>query len=566
MKKNLFLLLLAALLAFMLSAAAEVTLPGSLTDIEASAFEGDTSLKGRVTLPASVKTVGSRAFANTGLHALALPAGCTSVDGSVLANTSAAYLYLNGSSTAINGDLVGPVYVFGPSFGSASSLDNFYATETLAVKNGFYYSVMDGHAVPLCAVDGTAVSTDLIIPKLVNGQPVRSLDTLVVNGCSKLSAILAPSYLTLLDSLEITFYPTMTAAIPQPSQEEADAGDVVTWETSITGDYGEVTYLWSFELDGSIETIVTAEPYLDYTMRNAGNYNVTVEAIDEVGDSASATAENFQVNGQAPVYRALLIGNTYPGAYNELFGCLNDVAGMKSMLERMYTTDYRISTASNLSAGEMTSTIYRTFNGATVNDVSLFYFAGHGVNAVGTSYHGALVGTNDTYLSIPELKNVLDGIPGKKIVILDSCHSGQSIGRSAGTMTGASATELKVFNSKVVTAFASQTKGANDLANSGYYVITAAHSSEECITMGYDAENDGVIDKHFGLFTYALTQGSGWNMATNVTRSMSADSNNDGAITLYEAYSYARYTALDSNPNQTAQAYPDNSSMIIWAK
>ena len=84
--------------------------------------------------------------------------------------------------------------------------------------------------------------------------------------------------------------------------------------------------------------------------------------------------------------------------------------------------------------------------------------------------------------------------------------------------------------------------------------------------MGYDADGDGVIDKHFGLFTYSLTQGSGWNMATNKVRSLSADSDSNGEITLHEAFSYARYKAQQSNPNQTAQVYPSGSSMVVWAK
>ena len=104
MKKKLF-FLLSILLALTLIASAEVSLPDTLTAIDESAFENDSALKGRVVLPGSVKTVGSRAFAGTGLHALVLPAGCKSVSGSVLANTRAAYLYINGASTTISGTL-----------------------------------------------------------------------------------------------------------------------------------------------------------------------------------------------------------------------------------------------------------------------------------------------------------------------------------------------------------------------------------------------------------------------------------------------------------------------------
>ena len=566
MKRNLLILLLAAFMSLALTAAAEVSLPGALTTIDDNAFEGDASLKGRVTLPSAVTSVGSRAFAGTTLHALVLPKNCKTVAGSVLADTRAAYLYLNGASTTISGAVQNVAYVFGPAFGSASDLDNFYATETLVTRDGFYYSVMDGTAVPLCAVDGTAISTSITIPKLVNEQPVRSLNTLIVNGCANLSTINIPAYLTPPTNLDATSYVTMTATAPAASAENAKVGDVVTWTTTVEGDYGEVTYEWFINTDGAQRTVVTAEPTVDITLKDAGSCVVTVTVTDELGDSASAVSEALTVTGTETVYRALLVCNNYPGTSLALPGTENDVAGMKAMLSRMSATPYRITTKSNLSAEGIASAITSAFSSATANDVSLFYFAGHGANAVGTSYHGALVGTGTTYLSVARLKTVLDQIPGKKIIIIDSCHSGQMIGRSTSASASVSKSELNEFNSKVVAAFSAQTKGANDLANSGYYVITAAHSTEESVNMGYDADNDGVLDKHFGLFTYVLTQGSGWNMGTNKVRSLSADSDNNKEITLHEAYSYARYKAQESNRNQTAQVYPSNSSMVIWAK
>ena len=566
MKKTLWIFLLIALLTLTLSAAAEVSLPNGLTAIDDSAFEGDSTLKGRVVLPSSVLTVGSRAFAGTDLHALSLPAGCQSVAASVLADTRAAYLYLNGASTVISGTPKDVAFVFGPAFGSASSLSNFYATETLVTQSGFFYSVTEGDAVPLCAVDGTSISTELTIPKLVNGQPVRSLATLNITGCTSLSTIYIPGYLTPPSSVDAMTYVTMTATAPVPTETEVDVGTTVTWATSVEGDYGDVTFEWNFSTDGVVKTVMTGEPSVDFTPDIAGSCTVTVTVTDELGDTATATSAAITITGTETVYRALLVGNTYPGTALALPGCDNDVAGMKSMLSRMTATPYRITTRSNLSASAIESAILNTFSAATANDVSLFYFSGHGANAVGTSYHGALVGTGTTYLSVAKLKTILDQIPGKKIVIIDSCHSGQLIGRSSESTATVSASELNAFNSQVITAFSAQTRGENDLANSGYYVITAAHSTEESVNMGYDGDGDGVLDKHFGLFTYMLTQGSGWNMATNKTRSLSADADGNGEITLHEAYSYARYKALQSNPGQTAQVYPANSSMVIWAK
>ncbi len=563
MKRILF-LLLTLWMALTLAASAEVSLPGGTTAIDASAFEGDYSLTGRVVLPASVQTVGSRAFAGTRLHALVVPAGCTSLAGNVLADTEAAYVHVKGSSTVIDGSLSNVAYVFGPAFGSASAHANFYAEDTLVTQGGFYYSVMEGTAVPLCAVDGTAVSGEITVPKLVSGQPVRSLDTLIVNGCDGLTGILVPAYLDMPAHLDVSTYRTMTAAAPVSSAASANVGDTVTWTTAATGAYGDVTYQWTFDTDGVTDSIMTAEPSVDYKLQTAGTCVVSVHVLDELGDTASATSNGLTVGGQASIYRALLVGNTYPGTSLAHPGCDNDVAGMRTMLSKMTATPYRISTQSNLSADGIISAIANTFAGATANDVSLFYFSGHGTNAADTSYHGALIGTGTTYVTVARLKAALDQIPGKKIVILDSCHSGQMIGSSE--LVAVSKADLNEFNTKVIAAFSAQTRASDDLANSGYYVITAAHSTEESVSTGIDTNGDGVIDKQLGLFTYNLCTGSGWNMATNKNGSLYADSDEDGAITLYEAYSYARYKTLQSNPGQTAQMYPANSSMIIWAK
>ena len=291
-------------------------------------------------------------------------------------------------------------------------------------------------------------------------------------------------------------------------------------------------------------------------------------------------------------YRALLIGNTYPNETNHLPGCDNDARAMASMLSRMPGTPYKVSVQLNLSDSRMISAISDTFAGADDNDVSLFYFSGHGANSPDTAFHGALVGTLHTYLSVSRLKEALDQVPGKKIVIIDSCHSGAMIGKSAGEAV--SSAELSAFNSSVISAFASNpgvvakaadavaaepgeeifgeeplliARGANDLANSGYYVITAAHSSEQSVSMGYDSDKDNKAEKYFGLFTYGLCYGSGWNVATeSAISTLHADRDSNGEITLYEAYVYAKAMAQRSNPNQTAQIYPSNNALVIWSK
>ena len=77
-------ILIAALMMLLQGTALAVTLPGELQAIEESAFEGDAALAGVAVLPDGVIFVGSRAFAETGLHALVLPVGCGGVEPDVL--------------------------------------------------------------------------------------------------------------------------------------------------------------------------------------------------------------------------------------------------------------------------------------------------------------------------------------------------------------------------------------------------------------------------------------------------------------------------------------------------
>lgn len=316
-----------------------------------------------------------------------------------------------------------------------------------------------------------------------------------------------------------------------------------------------------------------------------------------VGDWSDELAYTHQE--AAGTYRALLIGNTYTGESNELPGCDNDVDGMRTMLGRMTATPYSVTVKKNIRAEEILSSISSTFGNASYNDVSLFYYSGHGANSLGadgnpTSYHAALVGTFQTYVSIARLKTELDKIPGKKVIIIDACHSGQFIARD-GTMTQVSSS---AFNSQVVNLFANDDQlsgdvsrtavvlaadgsellseeapafidraGDTNFAKSGYYVITACRSEEKSVSTGYDSNGDGKIDRYFGLFTYGLCYGNGWNLARNAAiSSLNADLNKDSKVTLYEAYVYAKVMAQSHNPNQTAQIWPENSAFVLWGK
>lgn len=258
-------------------------------------------------------------------------------------------------------------------------------------------------------------------------------------------------------------------------------------------------------------------------------------------------------NANPVTYRALLVGNTYPGEDAELEGPDNDIAGMKTMLSLQTGTPYLISTRLNATASSIRLAISTVFAGADSNDVSLFYFSGHGINSYSSSLLGALCGTNDTYVTFAELRTWLDTVPGRKIVLLDSCHSGSHINKSAG-----SGFDPEKFNEAVIAAFSAKTR--DNLAADDYYVITSSSKTQRSVSFGYSGDNNYV-----GLFTYAVAMGSGYDMLGRENCGWNADEDADGDITIGETCRYVTQIVQEYGYTQKAQ-YHGPETAVLWSR
>jgi len=227
--------------------------------------------------------------------------------------------------------------------------------------------------------------------------------------------------------------------------------------------------------------------------------------------------------------------------------------------EIWYNTDWSATKSAILQG------IANIFSEADYNDVSYFYFSGHGIRDKNTStsylcpteinYFSPLI----SFISVDELETALSAIPGTKVVFLDSCHSGGFIGKGVGK-TQISKEELESFNDEVINVF-SQAEYKGLLTTNEYKVLTSCHYYEQC--MGLSPVTPGDFDP-FGVFTIALCAGCGY------SGSYPADTNLDTRVSLQEAYLYVKsYVAeLDAQlPNisitQDVQVYPDNSSFTI---
>ncbi len=259
------------------------------------------------------------------------------------------------------------------------------------------------------------------------------------------------------------------------------------------------------------------------------------------------------------VCRALLIAQTYDGIADlELDGPVNDIAELKAGLSVFQGTPYRISSRINLSANGILSAIRESFSDAEEQDISLLYYSGHGVAVKDTAVRGALLAKDGvSYVTADQLRIAMDTVPGRKIIVVDACYSGNLLeatstnnnnqmsiaGQYPETGDQGSDSGAAVFASSFVSAFSRKNRG--NLSGDNYYVLTAAASDEK----SYEGEIGGKI---MGLFSARMIMGMG---GLNMD-SVPADQNGNGVITFQEMYNYTRkYMVYDM---QHVQGYPTN--------
>jgi len=200
--------------------------------------------------------------------------------------------------------------------------------------------------------------------------------------------------------------------------------------------------------------------------------------------------------------------------------------------------------------------ITSTFAGADDDDISYFYFSGHGYLDPGTNVSylcptdTALSLDLSTMISVNELESHLSAIKGIKVVILDSCNSGGFIGKGEAKI-GFNFDNLVTFNNSIVNVFS--TSESKDLLTSNQYkVLTSCHYNEPSVEFA----SHQVDGNPFGLFTAAFCKGCGYDDGTYY-----ADSDDNTKVILHEAYSYIKSTLISYE--QDVQVSPTNSSFTI---
>lgn len=256
-------------------------------------------------------------------------------------------------------------------------------------------------------------------------------------------------------------------------------------------------------------------------------------------------------------YRAVLIGEeNYESGILE--GPINDINAMKKVLNAMPSMEWDVCAQADAEKNEIIALIDLCFDGATEDDVSLFYYSGHGVMNSGEYYSGALVTYNYEYIPLSELAEMLSSVPGKVIVILDSCGSGAAIA-SENADNSMRMVGTEAFNEAVISAFSAYNKTLvsriGEFRTSKFYVLTAS---------AYEQESKSLIINGIGggALTRGIVGSAGFDFNSGTSSGiMHGDTDGNGEVSLKECYAYCVSYVQDL---QDVQIYPDEAEIILF--
>ena len=278
----------------------------------------------------------------------------------------------------------------------------------------------------IAAVDGAGTVTGLaegtanITVKTANGK--KASVAIRVTDPRKPESVLLPASITIELNEAYSFIPVLS-----PST----ASTTFTWSSS---DSSRVTVQ-----DGIA------------TGRKLGSATVTVKTAN--GKTAACRVNVVDKTD----FRALLVANNqfYDGGWER--GSYNREAAerMRNALESVKTplgTQYSVTVKNDLTLSQLKSAISSTFANADENDTSLFYFASHGKLDTGALVMASATAKTPETMSLKTLRDCLMAVPGKVIVILDTCGSGAAV-YAKGSDGAIGEADLAAFNARVIDAF-----------------------------------------------------------------------------------------------------------------
>ena len=273
------------------------------------------------------------------------------------------------------------------------------------------------------------------------------------------------------------------------------------------------------------ETEETAAPTEDRAGEAAGG--TANEASNEAAEAADEEAP------PQPVFRALLVTcDRFVSRMETSPAGQRNAVLMREILEgdgRGYAL-IRTECDTIASVEAFSAAVRETFGDAGENDVSVLYVSTHGLYTANRSNLSASLllsdGENEEQLTARALADILSPVPGRKVVLLDACHSGAFIGKGLSDLTG-----------------------SNPFSSEAFEVLCSAGGSEES---WYWRADGGETLNGAGYFTSILARGLG--------AGLPADRDGDGQVTMRELRRYL----LDHYAASTPWLYPEDSGCVFY--
>lgn len=255
----------------------------------------------------------------------------------------------------------------------------------------------------------------------------------------------------------------------------------------------------------------------------------------------------------ATVRRALLIGQKTSVRGDVSQWGVPDCNAMNRMLSKVGYS--KITQKTNVKGTSLRSFINTAFAGADSDDISLFFFSGHG--CVG---NGALCMYDRNDVLPSQLAAMLKQIPGTVIVMSNSCFSGHFINKGEGSSDEAAQNFVNAF------AQQNETVKSGEFATSKFKVLVAASK--------YQESWNAISPNQFGFFTYLMIKGSGFDyFSGSKSSSAPADKNRNNKLTVDELSSYinsslrsgftVRNVRWKPPKTETVVGYPTGTSYAI---
>jgi hypothetical protein len=344
---------------------------------------------------------------------------------------------------------------------------------------------------------------------------------------------------------------------PTPSNTQRVYATEVTlmWDHLETFEYFEIRFC---EAEASLTAIgtTTENRYQvskldwnkDYCWQIIGHLNAT--------DTISGPLWHFTTGN---LHKALTIGITDYDTASDLSLTDDDALDMETALghaKMNYTIDRLLN---RVTESDIEGAI-ADINDLDENSLFTFTYAGHGGYSY-SQHESYLLMSDGGRLYMSELKALLDPLPGKKVIIIDACESGNftALPDSEQAMQIAAREINERFNRSVIDIF--KTNGRTTAQP--YHIMTAANISQ--------ISWENTILKN-GIFSFFFLDGIGDVGENNPDQpfdsTFNADTDSNKAVTFSEAFAYTApkvetYVNNLMGYHQSVQIYPEVSDLII---